>query len=101
MKKKEFKPVMEKNNMSDSYTVKLKSFYIDLSDGAPKHVKSPPSSYTYKDLDGVKHTAHRRAKGWTIDDDKYWVYDRLKDARWQIQNHNTAEVEYKPKTQKS
>ena len=92
--------------MSDSYTVKLKSFYMDvdsyyntLTNAMP--VKQPPSSYTYKDLDGVKHTAHRRAKGWTIDDDKYWVYDRLKDARWRIQNHHTTEVKYKPETQKS
>jgi len=83
--------------MSDSYTVKLKSFSLR----RPVPVKQPPSSYTYKDLDGVKHTAHRRAKGWTIDDDKYWVYGRLKDARWQIQNNKTSEVEYKPETQKS
>ena len=86
-----------KNDMSDSYTVKLKSFSLR----RPVPVKQLPYSYTYKDLDGVKHIVHRHSKGWTIDDCERWVYGRLKDARWRIQNHNTAEGKYKPETQKA
>ncbi len=83
--------------MKDSYTVVLNSFSLRRSITA----KQPANSYTYKDLDGVKHTTHRRSKGWTIDDCERWVYGRLKDARWRIQNHNTAEVQYKSETQKA